>query len=108
MENFKVVAKDQYKWMLKIKDCFHVKPASAPNYYLGNNYFCEEKEQLWTYKCNKYLDKAVRHCEATSGTNPYQKTPPPSADCHPELDTSNIMTLEEHRCYQQLLGMECG
>ena len=49
-------------------DCFHVKPASVPNYYLGNNYFCEEKEQLWTYKSNKYLDKAVRHCEATSGT----------------------------------------
>ena len=100
----KILAKDPNYWNL-IKERFLVKAASAPDYYLGNHFRFEGREQLWTYDCNTYCLEAVRKCESIFGDIKLRKIPLPTNDCHHEIDTSPLLPLKQHRQYQQLLGM---
>ena len=60
---------------------------------------------MWTYSCKTYEKEAIRKAEERFGPLPKKKTPLKSADCHPEMDTSELLDLKEHRKYQVLLGM---
>jgi hypothetical protein len=105
VDDFKIVAKAPNRWMHKIRSSFLVKSASAPDYYLGNEFRWDDRQKLWTYNCNKYVMEAVRKAEKIAGTIRYRRTPLPTGDIHPELDDSCLLTLKEHRHYQHLLGM---
>ena len=105
VDDFKIVAKDPFHWMEKIKTNFLVKSAGEPDYYLGNHYRYEKDEGIWTYDCNKYVTEAIRKAESYNGTIATRNTPLPTNDCHPEMDDSAILSKKDHRFYQQLLGM---
>ena len=79
-----------------------VNSAGPPDYYLGNHFRFEDKEGIWTYDCNKYCSEAIARVEAVVGDLKLRKTPLPTKDV---MDTSPLLTPEEHRFYQQLIGM---
>ena len=75
VDDFKIVARDPSYWMDRIKKTFLVKQASAPDYYLGNNYQWDDKNKLWTYDCNKYCKEAVQRVDEMLGCIRKYKTP---------------------------------
>ena len=64
-----------------------------------------ETQGLWTYGGQTYTKEAITRVERIFGCLPKQSTPLPVTDCHPEVDTSPLLGLEDHRKYQMLLGM---
>ena len=52
-----------------------------------------------------YTKDAVDRVERIYGCLPKVSTPIPVTDCHPELDESPLLELDDHRKYQMLLGM---
>ena len=105
VDDFKVVAKDPTKWVDRIASVFLVKEYGPRKYYLGNDYTYHDTEDMWTYGCQTYATEAVERVERIFGCLPQVSTPIPVTDCHPELDTSSLLGLDDHRNYQMLLGM---
>ena len=105
VDDFKVVAKQPEMWLNFIKGAFLVKESGPRKYYLGNDYTYQEKSRLWTYGGATYTKEAITRVERIFGCLPKQSTPLPVTDCHPEVDTSPLLGLEDHRKFQMLLGM---
>ena len=105
VDDFKIVAKDAERWLKYISGAFLVKEHGPRKYYLGNDYAFHEAQGLWTYGGKTYTKEAITRVERIFGCLPKQSTPLPIADCHPEVDTSPLLGLEDHRKYQMLLGM---
>ena len=105
VDDFKIIARQPSKWLDAIKEKFLVKAAGDPDYYLGNHFHYIKEEGIWVYDCDKYVEEALAKLEREHGDIRYRKTPLPTGDLHPELDDSDILTLKDHRVYQQLIGM---
>ncbi len=107
VDDFKIVGKDPSKWMRRIEQTFLVKESGPRDYYLGNNYKYHDGLNVWTYGCDKYAAEALRRVEAEFGILAKEKTPMPTKDdqAHPEVDTSPLLGLDDHRKFQMLLGM---
>lgn len=106
VDDFKIVAKDADRWMLKIKERFLVKSCGPPDYYLGNDYRYENTEKLWTVGSKTYSKEAIRKAEEKhTKVLPKCKTPLPTKDCHPEMDMSPLLGENDHRFFQMLIGM---
>ena len=84
---------------------FLVKESGICDYYLSNNYKYHEGRDLWSYGCDSYVDEAVKKVEAEFWCLRQTKTPMPTSDCHPELDNTPLLSLDDHRRFQMLLGM---
>ena len=82
-----------------------MKEGGPRKYYLGNDYTHQEQYNLWTYSGETYAKEAVSRVERIFGCLPKQSTPLPVTDCHPEMDTSPLLGLEDHRKFQMLIGM---
>ena len=105
VDDFKIVARDPDKWLKYIQDSFLVKESGPRKYYLGNDYTHRDQYGLWTYGGETYTKEAIARVERIFGCLPKQSTPLPVTDCHPEVDTSPLLGLEDHRKFQMLLGM---
>ena len=60
---------------------------------------------MWTHSGTTYTNEAIGRVERIYGTLPKESTPLPVTELHPELDTSPLLGLDDHRKYQMLLGM---
>jgi len=105
VDDFKVVAKDPMMWIDRIAGAFLIKEHGPRNYYLGNDYTFHDGQDMWTYGCQTYSKEAVARVERIYGCLPKEGTPLPVTDCHPEMDTSPLLDLDDHRKFQMLLGM---
>ena len=105
VDDFKVVAKDPGMWVDRIASMFLVKEHGPRAYYLGNDYTYHDTEDMWTYNCLTYTKEAIDRVERLYGCLPKESTPLPVNDCYPELDTSPLLPLDDHRKFQMLLGM---
>ena len=105
VDDFKIVAKDPERWMTHIEQTFLVKESGVRDYYLGNNYKYHEGQDLWSYGCDSYVAEAIKKVEAEFWCLRQTKTPMPTSDCHPELDNTPLLSLDDHRRFQMLLGM---
>ena len=92
-------------WLKYISGAFLVKEHGPRKYYLGNDYAFHEAQGTWTYGGRTYTKDAITRVERIFGCLPKQSTPLPITDCDPEVDTSPLFGLEDHRKYQMLLGM---
>ena len=108
VDDFKIVAKDPYRWLNMIKETFMIKSAGPPEYYLGNDYKWCESESAWILSCATYVKECVRRLEDAKAGPGFSlqphKTPTPT-DCHPELDTSELLDEKHTQQYQMLIGM---
>ena len=105
VDDFKVVVHDANMWVDRIASAFLVKSHGPRDYYLGCNYKYHDGEDMWTYGGTTYTKEAIDRVERIFGTLPKESTPLPVTELHPELDTSPLLGLDEHRKYQMLLGM---
>ena len=105
VDDFKIVAKDADKWLQKISHTFLVKSHGPRSYYLGNDYKYHEELDVWTYGGLTYTKEAIDRVDRIFGCQAKVSTPLPVTDCHPELDTSPLLGLDDHRKFQMLLGM---
>ena len=105
VDDFKVVARNPGHWVDRIACIFLIKEHGPRNYYLGNDYTHHDGEDMWTYGCQTYATEAVARVERLYGCLPKVSTPLPVEDCHPEMDTSPLLALDDHRKFQMLLGM---
>ena len=105
VDDFKIVAKNPTSWVDRIAAIFLVKEHGPRSYYLGNDYTYHDGQDIWTYGVQTYATEAVAKVERLYGTLPKESTPLPVGDCHPELDTSSLLDLDDHRIFQMLLGM---
>ena len=105
VDDFKVVAKNPMRWIDLIAGAFLIKEHGPRQYYLGNDYTYHEGQDIWTYGCGTYTKEAIDRVERIFGCLPKEGTPLPVKDCHPEMDTSPLLGLADHRKFQMLLGM---
>ncbi len=105
VDDFKIVAQDADSWLTKISHNFLVKSHGPRSYYLGNDYTYHEDLDLWTYGGRTYTKDAVDRVEWIYGCLAKVSTPLLVTDCHPELDESPLLGLDDHRKFQMLLGM---
>ena len=105
VDDFKIVAKDPERWMNHIEQTFLVKESGVRDYYLGNNYKYHDGQDMWTYGCDSYVAEAITKVESEFWCLPMSKTPMPTDNCHPELDNTPLLDLNDHRRFQMLLGM---
>ena len=105
VDDFKIVAHDANMWMDRIASAFLVKSHGPRDYYLGCDYKFHDGEDMWTYGGTTYTREAVNRVERLYGTLSKESTPLPVTELHPELDTSPLLGLDEHRKFQMLLGM---
>ena len=72
---------------------------------MGCDYTYHDGQDIWTYSGDTYCKEARARVEREFGCLPKQKTPYPVDDCHPELDTSPLLGVNDHRKYQMVLGV---
>ena len=101
-DGFNFVAKDLGMWIDCISSTFFIKEPGPRSYYLGNDYTYHEEHDMWTYSVKTYAIKAVTHVEHIFGCILKEATPLPVKDCHPEMDESPLLDLDDHknsRCF---------
>jgi hypothetical protein len=84
---------------------FLVKEQGPRKYYLGNDYTYHDGQDMWIYGSQTYATDAVARVERLYGCLPKGSTPLPVTDCHPEMDTTPLLGLDNHCKFQMLLGM---
>ena len=92
-------------WVDRIVSVFLVKEYGPRNYYLGNDYTYHGTQDMWKYGCKNYTTDAVVIIERQFRCFPKVSTPIPVTEYHPELDTSPLLGIDEHRKYHMLLYM---
>jgi len=110
VDDFKVVAKDPQRWVNAIAGAFQLKCAGTPDYYLGMNYFFDEKNKCWLTGTKTYVNECINRITALLPPGRVlctHNTPAPSEGpaSHPELDTSAFLDDAGKRQYQMLVGM---
>ena len=105
VDDFKVVAKDAGMWVDRIAHAFLVKHHGPRSYYLGNDYTYHDGQDVWTSSGRTYTKDAIERVERIYDCLSMESTPLPVTDCHPELDTSPLMGLDDHMKFQMPLGM---
>ena len=91
--------------LTKISANFLVKSHGLRSYYLGNDYIYHDVEDMCTYGCHTYVKEAIAKVERMFGTLTKESTPMPVDDCHPELDASSLLGLNDICIFQMVLRM---
>ena len=88
---------------LEVTYSFKLKGTGPISYHLGSDYF-RDKDGTLCYAPRKYIEKCVATFERLFGKKPHKyKSPLPKGD-HPELDTSPLLSEENVKIYQSLIG----
>jgi hypothetical protein len=105
VDDFMIIAKKPAVIMAALQDVYQINESSIgpPEYYLGNDYKKDRKGR-WCIGCKKYLGEAIKRVESMFGVLNKYSVPMPAGD-HPELDTSELLSDDEHKKYQMLIGM---
>ena len=89
--------------MLTEDNGFKLKGTGPIAFHLGCDYFRNGDGQL-CYAPKKYIDKCVATYERLFGCKPKQYRSPLEKNDHPELDTSDLLEIEQIKVYQSLIG----
>ena len=92
-------------WIDCISSIFFIKESGPRFYYLGNDYTYHAEHDMWTYSAKTFATQAVALIECMFGCILKETTPLPVKECHPELDESPLLDLDDHQKFQMLLGM---
>ena len=103
VDDFMIVSMNPEKVMEQIQSVYTVKSIGPPEYYLGNDYK-KDKKGRWRIGCKKYLQEAISRVETMFGHLKKYSNPTATGD-EPELDDSDLLSDDEHRKFQMLIGM---
>ena len=82
---------------------FKLKGTGPVTYHLGCDFFRDEDGVL-CYAPRKYIEKCLDNYKATFGVLPKKASSPLVKGDHPELDSSELLDIEETKIYQSLIG----
>ena len=102
-DDFMIVSKTPEVIMEGLKQVYTIKSEGPPEYYLGND-FKKDKKGRWCFGCKKYIQESIARIEVMFGVQP-KSTIPMSANDHPELDDTTLLSDDKHRKFQMLIGM---
>ena len=90
--------------ILKDKYGFKLKGVGNPEYHLGVNFGCDPDGTLhWSAK--SYIDKMLKAYERMFGGPPSKRhSCPMEKDDHPELDDTSLLSEEDIKVYQSMIG----
>ena len=100
VDDFILFSKSPYKIMKKLEDVYTIKDIGPPDYYLGNDYKTHRRH--YSVGCKKYISHVLPKLRDIHGDFVNRKTPC-DKDAHLELDQSPLLSLVQHRQYQQLV-----
>ena len=103
VDDFMITAKDAWSYMAHLQSIYTIKQPANPEIYLGALYTGSPSGD-WTISCQRYIKEGLSRIERMVGTLREEKTPSVTGD-HPEQDESLLLDNEQHRLYQQLIGM---
>ena len=103
VDDFMIVSKRPDLIMEMMQAIYKVKTIGPPDYYLGNDYK-KDRRGRYCIGCKKYLVEAISRVERMFGTLKKYAIPSVTGD-HPEEDTSELLSDDEHRKYQMLIGI---
>ena len=82
---------------------FKLKGTGSVQFHLGCDFFRDDDGVL-CYAPKKYLEKLMDNYKRFFGQNPKQATSPLVKGDHPELDTSELLGIDDIKIYQSLIG----
>ena len=82
---------------------FKLKGTGEISFHLGCDYF-RDKDGVLCYAPRKYIEKCLDNYERLFGSKPRQVYSPLNKGDHPEMDTSELLDVEETQIYQSLIG----
>ena len=98
-----ITVKEAWSYLAHLQSIYTIKQPANPEIYLGALYTGSPKGD-WTISCEHYIKEGLSRIEWLVGTLREEKTPTVTGD-HPEQDESLLLDNEQHRLYQQLIGM---
>ena len=106
-----VVSKDPMKIMDSIQKTYTVSKIEEPRYHLGCDYR-KNADGTWDIGTKTYVEEALKRVKAIVGKEDKdgndilgKESIPMRAKAKPELDASELCGIEQHRKYQQLVGI---
>lgn len=102
MDDFIIFSKDAKGIMKTLEGIYTLKDVGPPSYYLGNDYKLHNGKYL--VGCKKYIQDVLSKLKVIHGEFTNRGTPC-DKDAHLELDTSPLLSVTEHRQYQQIVGI---
>ena len=88
---------------LQVTHKFKLKGTGPISFHLGCDYW-RDKNGVLCYAPRKYIEKCMDTFRRLFGTNPKQYMSPLVKGDHPELDTSELLDIEQMQIYQSLIG----
>lgn len=104
VDDFMIVAREPQRWLEPLQKQFVIKQAGRPSSYLGNDLVFDEQSGMYRMGCATYLKEALTRIEKIFGEIRKQKSPM-SDKARPEIDDSPLLSVEDHRTYQMLIGV---
>ncbi len=101
-----IVTKLPAKIMKYLQDIYTVNEELIvePNYYRGKDHK-KDKKGCWCIGCKKYLKEAVLRVEKMYPESLKKILVPMTSSDHPELHDTTILSNDQHKKYQMLIGM---
>ena len=88
---------------LEKKHCFKLKGSGPITFHLGCDFF-RDSDGVLCYAPRKYIEKVLANYQRLFGKMPRQVMSPLIKGDHPELDTSELLDLDNQKIYQSLIG----
>ncbi len=104
MDDFLIVAKDAWHYMKELQKVYTIKDPKHPELYLGALY-AGDPSTNWTITAKTYNKEAIEQIERRVGPKVRGEKLPMKPGDHPEEDDSPILSNEQHRLYQSMIGM---
>ena len=82
---------------------FKLKGSGPVTFHLGCDFFRDSNGNL-CYAPKKYIEKVLANYQRIFGKQPWQVTSPLIKGDHPEIDTSELLNLDDQKIYQSLIG----
>ena len=82
---------------------FKLKGTGTVTFHLGCDFFRDDEGTL-CYAPRKYIEKVLTNYQRIFGCAPRKATSPLVKGDHPELDTTELLDLEQQKIYQSLIG----
>ena len=107
-DDLMIVAQDASHHMSTIRDKYIVKGGGPPSFHLGCDYE-QSEDNKWKIGTKSYVEECMKRVTDLLGKKDerdlrFDKVPM-SPILKPELDESPHCTIDEHRLYQQLIGI---
>ena len=82
---------------------FKLKGTGPISFHLGCDFF-RDKDNVLCYAPRKYIEKMIANYVRIYGQKPKQYTSPLVKGDHPELDTSELLEIDDIKIYQSMVG----